>query len=159
VPFLHAEPLSWVSSGVRIFRGEDELTQLKITAIKSKGSFQLDGEEFTIEPKGFFQSEAVLKKGSSVIAKVKKNSVFRRRFEVSSAGHRLVLESKKWTGRDYVLLLGNQEVGWVRREGLTGKKIELEFPDEVPVVIQILLTYVVLSQARREAAAGAASGG
>ena len=156
--FLHAKPLGWASFGARILRGEEELTQLKITAFRSKGSFQLDGEEFTIEPKGFFLSSAVLKKGSSVIARVEKESAFKRRFEISSAGHRFVLASKRWTGRDYLLLLGKQEVGRVRREGFAGRKLKLEFPDDVPLFIQVLMAYVVLAQAKREASAAASSG-
>ena len=154
---LHAEPLGWASSGVRILSGEEELTQLSISAFKRKGSFDLDGEAFAIQPEGFFRSNAVLKKGGSTLARVRKSSILRRRFEISSAGHRLVLESRAWTGREYVLLLGSQEVGRVKREGLSGKKLLLEFPDDVPLFLQVLLAYVVVSQAKREAAA--ASGG
>lgn len=155
---LYAEPLGWTSFGVRILSGDEELTQLMVSAFKRKGSFELDGEAFTIEPEGFFRSNAVLKKGSSTLAKVTKPSFLRRRFEISSAGHRLVLESRGWTGREYVLLLGSQEVGRVKREGLSGRKLLLEFPDDVPMFLQVLLAYVVVSQAKREAAA-AASGG
>jgi hypothetical protein len=158
VAILHAEPLGWASFGVRILSGDEELTQLMISTFKGKGSFDLDGEAFTVEPEGFFRSNAVLKKGSSTIAKVRKPSILRRRFEISSAGHRLVLESRGWAGREYVLLLGSQEVGRVKREGFVGRKILLEFPDDVPLFLQVLLAYVVVSQAKREAAA-AASGG
>lgn len=154
---LHAEPMGWFSSSARLLAGDEELTELGITAFKSRGRFILDGEEFAIEPKGFFQTTALLKKGTAILARAEKPSAFRRRFEISSAGHRLVLESRSWTGRDYVLLLGNQEVGWVKREGMTGKKLRLEFPDEVPVFLQVLLAYLVLVQAKREAAAAAGS--
>jgi len=154
---LHAEPLGWATHGVRILSGGEEITQLKISAFKGKGSFFLEGEDFFIEPKGFFQSDAVLKKGTAIIAKVKKPSL-RRRFEISSAGHRLVLESQSWRGREYRLLLGTQEVGSVKREGFSGKRVLLEFPDDVPVFLQSLLIYIVASQAKREAAAAAAGG-
>ena len=153
---LHAEPLGWATSGVRILSGAEEITQLKISAIRGKGTFTLDGEEFYVEPKGFFQSSAVLRKGTAVIAKVMKPSFLRRRFEISSAGHRLILESRGWRGREYRLLLGPQEVGSVKREGFTGRKFLLDFPDDVPVFLQVLLVYVVASQAKREAAAAAA---
>jgi hypothetical protein len=55
-------------------------------------------------------------------------------------------------------LLGSQEVGGIRREGFTGRRLLLEFPDDVPLFLQVFLAYVVASQARRERAA-AASGG
>jgi hypothetical protein len=70
----------------------------------------------------------------------------------------LVLESRSWTGREYVLLLGSQEVGRIQREGFSGRKLLLEFPDDMPLFLQLFLVYVVASQARRERAA-AASGG
>ena len=155
---LHAEPLGWASSGVRILSGGQELTQLTISAFKGKGSFDLNGEAFAIQPEGFFRSNAVLKKGGSTLARVRKPSILRRRFEISSAGHRLVLESRGWRGREYVLLLGSQEVGSVKREGLTGRKLLLEFPDDVPHFLQVLVAYVVVSQAKREAAAATAGG-
>ena len=154
---LFAEPLSWASFGARILDGETELTELRITAFRGKGSFELEGEEFVIQPEGFFQSRAILKKGNSVIARVEKPSILRRRFEISSAGHHLRLESKGFMGREYTLFLGSQEVGTVKREGFVGKKLRLDFPDEVPLVVQVLIAYVVLTQARREAAAAAGS--
>lgn len=152
---LHAEPLGWFCSGVRLRRGDQELTELEITTFKSKGSFVLDDDEFVIEPKGFLQTSAVLKKGNAILARAEKPSAFRRRFEISSAGHRLTMESRSWAGREYVLLLGNQEVGWIRRKGMTGRSLQLEFPDEVPVFLQILLAYLVVVQAKKEAAAAA----
>ncbi len=155
---LRAEPLGWASAGVRVLSGEEEITELHISAFKGKGSFTLDGEEFTITPEGFFRSDAVLKKGTSVIAKAKKAGALKRTWDISSAGHRLTLDSRSWSGREYALLLGNQEVGRVKREGFAGRKVSLESPDEVPVFLQVFLTYIVVSQARREAAA-AASGG
>jgi hypothetical protein len=155
VAVLRAEPLSWATFGARILDGERELTQLRITAFKGRGSFELDGETFEIEPQGFLGSKAVLKKGSSIIARVNRPAILKRRFEISSAGHQLRLESTGWLGKEYVLYLGRQKVGTVTREGFTWRKLRLEFPDEVPVFVQILLAYVVLSQARREAAVAA----
>lgn len=155
MPVLRAEPLSWASSGVRILCGEEELTQLHVTPFRAKGSFELDGESYAIEPKGFFGSDAVLKRGSTVVARVKKEGALRRRFAITSAGHRLILVSSTWSGREYTLLVGNQETGRVKREGFAGRRMILDFPDEVPVVLQVFLTYVVAAQTRREAAAAA----
>jgi len=155
VAVLHAEPLGAISSGYRIVSAGEEITQLQISLFKGKGSFALREGEFNVGPMGFFRSDAVLKKGSSVIAKSKKSGALRRRFEISSAGHRLTLESQKWTGKEYKLLLGNQSVGTVKREGFAGRRVIMEFPDDVPVFLQVFLAFIVISQARREAAAAA----
>ena len=155
---LHAKPRGWASFGASILAGEEEVTDLEISTFKGRGRFHLEGEEFTVDPEGFFRSNAILKRGSMVMARARKTSLFRRRFEISSAGHRLVLEGRGWTGREYALLLGAQEVGKIRREGLAGRTLLLDFPDEVPLFLQIFLAFIVLSQAKREAAA-AASGG
>jgi hypothetical protein len=66
----------------------------------------------------------------------------------------LDLVSSSFWGREYVLVLGGEEVGTVRRSGLGGRKMRLEFPDEVPLILQVFLAYLVLCQAKREAAAG-----
>lgn len=152
---LRSEPLGWAGSGARIFSGDTEITQLKISAFKSRGSFMLDGAEYEVIPQGFLQSSAELKRGSTVIARVAKPSLIKRRFEITSAGHRIVLESRNWRGRKYVLLLGTQEVGSIEREGVSSRRLRFNFPDDVPTVIQILLAYLVIAQARREAAAAA----
>ena len=117
----------------------------------------MEGEEFTIEPQGFFGSGALLNKGSTVIARAHKASLFRRRFHITSAGHGLDLVSTSFWGREYVLLLGGQAVGSVSRSGFGGRRMTLEFPDEVPRFLQVFLAYLILCQAKREAAA--ASGG
>ena len=155
---LRAEPLSWISLGVRILSDDGEITQLSMSAFRNKGRFQLEGDDFTIEPEGFFGTDATLKKGASIIAKAKKAGAFKRTWEISSAGHRLNLESRSWTGREYALLLGNHEVGRVKREGLAGRRTRMEFPDDVPGFLQVFLAYIVISQARREAAAAAGGG-
>lgn len=150
---LRTEPLGWLSSGVRILADGQELSLLNISLVRSRGRFILDDEEFTVEPKGFFWSGAELRRGSTVIARAEKSSPFRRRFEITSAAHRMVLESRSWTGREYRLLLGQQEVGRIRREGWTGRKMELDFPEDVPRFLQLFLAYLALAQAKREAAA------
>jgi hypothetical protein len=153
VAVLHAEPLGLFSFGTRIRAGDQEVAQLKISFFRSSASFTLEGEVFDIEPMGFFGSNVVLKKGSSAIARVTKPNFLRRRFEVASAGHRFVLESLSWTGREYRLLLGTQPIGKIKREGFAGRRMALDFPEEVPLFLQVLLAYVVLAQAKRERAA------
>lgn len=145
-------------SGFASFAGMRSSPNSPFPHSRVRGGFDLGGETFTVEPEGFFRSHAILKKGGSTLARVRKPSLLRRRFEISSAGHRLVLENRGWRGREYVLLLGTQEVGRVKREGFSGRKLLLEFPDDVPDFLQVLLAYVVVSQAKREAAAAAAGG-
>lgn len=152
---LHAEPLGWISFGLRILDGDLEIARLEVSPFRKRGSFVLEGEAFEIEPVGFFRSGAVLKKGSSVVARVVKPKFYRRRFEVGSAGHRFVLESRGWAGREYELLLGAQPVGRIRRSGFAGRKLEMDFPDNVPLFLQLLLAYVVRAQASRERSAAA----
>lgn len=151
---LEAEPTGWASWNTLIKSDGGPVTELNISAWKSRGSFQLDGQDFTIEPRGFWLHNAVLQRGGTVVAKAEKPALMRRHWVISSAGHRLELESRSWTGRDFVLRLGNQEVGRITRQGMTGRKISLTFPDNVPEILQVFLTYIVLCQAKREASAG-----
>jgi hypothetical protein len=158
VALLRTEPAGWGSWSARIYSddrpGTLPLTELRISLLRSRGGFSLEGEEFTIEPEGFFGSGAILKKGSAVIARARKASLFGRRLRITAAGHPLDLVSSSFWGREYVLVLGGEEVGTVRRSGLGGRKMRLEFPDEVPLILQVFLAYLVLCQAKREAAAG-----
>jgi len=153
VATLQAEPLSWMRYHYSIRRNDEEITRLRITLFRNRGDFDLDGERFLLNPRGLLGREVEMIRGGSVMARASRPSLLWRRFDVSSAGHHLALESRSWTGRKYVLLLGNQEVGQVTREGWMGKKMEVDFPDDVPVALQVLLVYLVACQAKREAAA------
>ena len=153
---MEAEPTGWASWNTLIKSDGFPITELKVSAWKNRGSFQLDGLGFTIEPQGFWLQNAVLKRGGAVVARAEKPALLRRHFVVTSAGHRMELESRSWTGREYALLMGNQEVGTISREGMMGRKVTLRFPDDVPEVLQVFLAYIVLCQAKREAAATAA---
>ncbi len=153
MPVLRTEPTGWVSWGANVFLGDEHVTELQISFFRSHGRFELDGESFTVEPRGFFKPGADLRKGNAIIARAEKSSVTRRRFEITAAGHRLELESRSFFGREYALLLGHQEVGTIQRTGFLGRRCFLEFPDEVPVFLQVFITYLVLVQAKREAAA------
>lgn len=150
---LRTEPVRWGSWCVRVLRGEEMITELKISFFLSKGSFELDGDAFVVEPRGFFRHAAELKRGASVIARAEKSSLARRRFEIRAAGHRLDLESRSWLGREYALIMGGEEVGTIRRAGFLGRRCVLEFPDPVPLFLQVFVAYLVLTQAKREAAA------
>jgi hypothetical protein len=48
---------------------------------------------------------------------------------------------------------GRKRWGYLERTGFLGRECELELPDEVPVFLQVFIIYLVLSQAKREAAA------
>jgi len=150
---VKSEPTGWASWNARITTEDREVAILSISTFKNKGAVQLDGDDYTMEPHGVWGGAGVLRKGASVIAQAKKPSFFRRTFEISSAGHHFRLESRSWTGREYALVVGGQEVGRIHSHGLTGRKVEMEFPDEVPLVLQLFLLYLVLVQHKREAAA------
>ncbi len=150
---LRTVPAGWASWSVKVLSEDEELTELRISLFRSKGSFELDGATFTVDPKGFFRHDAELRRGASVIARAEKSSLTRRRFTVTSAGHHLELESRSLLGREYVLFLRDEEVGTIRRKGFLGRKCEMEFPDGVPVFLQLFLIYLALTQAKREAAA------
>jgi hypothetical protein len=123
VTTLRTEPTGWLSWNVEVLSGKTKLTELRISLFRSRGSFELDGVSFTIEPRGFFGHDAELRRGASVIARAEKVSLLRRRFTLTSAGHRLTLESRSFLGRQYALLLGKEAVGLPRADGLPGQGV------------------------------------
>ena len=153
MPTLEVEPTGWASWNALITSRGQPLTELTISTWKSRGAFELEGQAFTIEPQGFWHHNAELRRGSTIIAKAERKSALRRSWVLTSAGHGLTLETLSWRGREFVLLLGNQETGRVTRKGMTGRRLSLTFPEDVPEVLQIFLTYIVLCQAKREMAA------
>lgn len=154
---LRTEPLRWGSWSAAVLSGEETITELAISLFRSKGSFELDGERYFIDPEGFFGQRSVLRNGETTLARSEKPSFLRRRFTITSAGHHLELESRSFSGRNYALVLGGRDVGSIRVSGFLRRRLKLDFPDEVPMFLRVYLAYLVLWQAKTEAAA--ASGG
>lgn len=153
---LEAEPAGWTSWNARITSDGEEITELAVSVWRSQGSFRLDGLDYTVEPKGFWLTHAVLRVGPTIIARAERLAPLGRSWIIHAAGRRLVLESRTWTGREFGLRVGEKEIGKVTREGVTGRRMRLEFPDDLPVALQVFLAYLVLVQIKREAATVAA---
>ncbi len=154
---LRTEPRRWGSWSAVILSGEEKITELTISLFRSRGSFELAGERYSVDPQGFWGQRSVLRKGATTLARAEKPSFLRRSFSIRSAGYRLKLESRSWSGRNYALVVAGRDVGFIRKAGFGRRRLELEFPDEVPTFLQVYLAYLVLCQAKKEAAA--ASGG
>jgi hypothetical protein len=151
----HPFPWSWT---FRVLGEAGEIAALQISLFRSRGTFEVEGETFWAEPEGFFARVVTLRKGSTMIARAEMGSLLRRRFLVTSAGHRLSLESRSWLGREYELLMGGGPVGSVRARGFLGRRLTLELPERMPAFLAVFLAYLVLFQGKREASA-ASSGG
>ena len=156
MPILEVEPTGWASWDALVTADGAPIAELRISAWKSRGRFQLDGEDFTIEPSGFWLQNAVLKRGESVVARAERPALLRRQFSISSGSHRMALESRSWAGREYALQIGTQEAGRITREGFLGRKVTLRMAEDLPEALQIFLAYLVICQTKREAAAAAA---
>ena len=63
---LEAEPTGWASWNALIKSNGAPVTELSISAWKSRGSFGLDGQGFTIEPRGFWLHNAVMQRGDVI---------------------------------------------------------------------------------------------
>ena len=109
-----------------------EMATLHLSLFRSRGAFQVEGESFAAEPEGFFGRAVTLRKGGTVIARAEMASFFRRTFGVTSAGHRLSVESRSWLGREYEVLLGGEPVGSIHAQGFLGRKLTLELPERMP---------------------------
>jgi hypothetical protein len=82
----------------------------------------------------------------------------RRRHEIRTGGHRIVLEPRAWLARGYDVSVSSGVIGSISSQGWVSSSIQADLPRELGLLLRIFLVYLVLVARRRQAAAAAAGG-
>jgi hypothetical protein len=150
---LEAEPTRWWASTYAVREDGVPLTELSFRALREGGRFVLGGVPYTLRRErmaGDFLLEGL---DGAEVARARKPSAFRRRFELRHQGGALRIEPTSGWGRRYRVVDGGRQVGEVRRRSAFRRQVDTDLPDDLPRPVQVFVLWLVLLMFRRDEAA------
>ena len=155
---LTLRPKAWYSWDFRILKEGREIALLDQHWMRERASFTLDGSKYQIRRTSFLRSTFDFTKDGQVIATASKPKRLRRELEVRAGHERWTLRAVSAFRREFELVRGGLRIGGVEPESAFRRAGTADFPDLIPLPLQIFLACLVLLLWKREADAAAASG-
>jgi hypothetical protein len=151
---LQAAPTSWWGSRYAVRDDGEPLTELAFTSLREGGGFTLGGVPYTLRREGVAGNFVLQDPSGVAAAQARKESAFRRRFELEHPGGGLRVESTSVWGRSYrVLGPEGRQLGEVRWRSFWRREVDATLPDDLPRHIQVFVLWLVLLMIRRDEAA------
>ena len=152
---MQARPSHLFSWDFDLYLEGEFLAGFDMSWLREGGRFTYEGREYHLAREGFWSGDFALTVDEGVLALATKESAFTRRFVVRVGTRELVLEPASLFGRSFRLVENGSAVGHVLPEHWFARACTLEFPDELPVPVQVFLFWLVVLMWRREASAAA----
>ena len=145
---------SWFKWQFDVLDDNERVAFIDLKLFKEGAEMEIGGEPFRIYREGWVSGHFVLEAFRQEIARADKPSAFRRRFVVSFAGRRFILEAANPVGRTFVLHEEPKdgigvEVGrvapvkWFKRDAVAS------FDEDLPVAFDVFVIGLVLVMWKR----------
>jgi hypothetical protein len=133
------------------------LADFDMSWLQEGGHFTHGDKEYRLSREGFWSGDFLLTADQEVLARAAKSALVRR-FVVRTGDREFTLEPASVFTRSFRLFENGLIVGGVLPNHLFTRACTLEFPDDLPVPVQVFLFWLVALMWRR-AASDAAAGG
>ncbi|MBN1362486.1 MAG: hypothetical protein JW993_17955 [Sedimentisphaerales bacterium] len=153
---FEARPKSLFSWGYELRRGTLVVARMDMTWLSEGGSFTWEGIGYRLSRQGFWSGDFLLEGAGQIPARATKPSPFRRHFEVHVGPRVLALEAVSPLTRAFRLLENGSLVGAVTPRSFFSRCCTVDFPDDLPVPVQVFLFWLVVLMWRRAANSSAA---
>lgn len=150
---LDAEPTSWWGSTYKVSEDGVPLTELSLTNLREGGRFTLGGVPYTLRREGAGGDFVLADPSGVAIARARKPSAFRRRFELDHPDGSLRIESTSGWGRSYRVLGPEGQVGEVHRRSFWRRQARATLPADLQPPVQVFVLWLVILMFRRDEAA------
>jgi hypothetical protein len=147
---IQARPKHLFSWGFDLYLEGELLAGFDMTWLREGGCFTYGERQYLLSREGFWSGDFLLVTDQEVLARAAK-SAFVRRFVVRTAERELVLEPASPFTRTFHLVENGLIVGYVVPNHLFTRACTLEFPDDLPVPVQVFLFWLVALMWRRAA--------
>ncbi len=155
---LTAVRTRWFSWDFTVTDGERPVAHIEMSRWRERGVFAVQGVSYRVYREGRMSGDFLLRGSGTTVARARKPSAFRRTFLVEHEGQHYVLRKRSFFGRAFVLLRGDREVGSVSRVALFSRSAAIDLPADLPLAVQLFITWLVLIAWKRSARAAAAAG-
>jgi hypothetical protein len=151
---IEAVPKHIFSNDYILRASDGKLAELDVSSWRERAEFVLDGASYRLYRDGIV-GPFVLERDGEVIARARKPSVFRNRFEIDLPDGPCVLRKTSLSGRRFGVFVGDRAAGEMAQTGFFARRIRLSLAADWPDAIQIFLFWLALVIWNREAAAAA----
>jgi hypothetical protein len=148
---LELVPLRWLGWDFRVRSRGEELTTVRLTRLRDRGEFALDGQPHRIERTGSFPPTYRLERGGTTVARAEARGFFRRSFTVTAGERILTLRPTGLLGHGYRVEHGRAGLGEIRRLGVFTRRTAASFDGRIDPAVRILLLVLVQLHWRRRA--------
>ncbi len=141
---LRAAPVRPFSNKFSVHDGSEEVATLKIGWFSDNGFATVDGKDVRLSRERFFSGAFRLEIDGVVLARARKPSIFRNRFEVEIENARVHLDRESVISRSFVLRGGGETLGRIDPEFAFTRKARIDLPDDWPTALQLFVFWLVL---------------
>ena len=150
---LKAEPKNVLSSRYRLYDGEIDVGELRMSWVKERSEAVIDGHSVDMYREGTFSGAFILAANGSEIACAVKPSFWTSTFEVSFGNVTFELAKRGTFKSAFELRLEGTVVGSIERESIWKRTARANLPDDWPNALKVFILWLVLVIWQREAAA------
>jgi hypothetical protein len=136
-----------------IRRGDDIVATLVMRLLRERCTIDADGITVEGERAGLLKPVYTLRNGERTVATVRKTSTIRTRYALDLGGAEITIRQRGWTGRQFLVARGDEQIGSVRRRGWWGQHAEINLPPEWPLGLKIFVFWIIALAWRRQDAA------
>ena len=141
---MEAAPKHFLSSHYVIRNDGVVITELRVSSFRERARFEILGDDFELMRERPWGGEFMMKGDHRILARARKPSLFRSRFEVRVAGRAYEFVQVTGKGLTFVLVDGMQQVGQVYQPGTFTSRTIISLPSEWPVATRIFVFWLAL---------------
>jgi len=141
---LRIVPKSLFNWTFKIFQGGQPIAVIDRSMVREAGELILEEAYYKLYREGLINGRYLLERDDAIVAWAEKPSAFRNVFEVNYGEQRYVLKKKSAFLRLFLLELEGRTVGTMRPVRAFTRTAEADFPDHLPVAVQVFMVWLVL---------------
>lgn len=135
------------------------VAELNLALLREAAEITIEGAVHELRRQGRLSGAFELSHHGGVVARARKPSAWRNRFEVEHESRHYELEKESWWSRRYELRDASGPVGGVRPVHVFTRRAEIDLPDELTLPGKVFVTALVAFLWNRDASAAAGGGG
>lgn len=156
---LELSPTGLSGRRYTVSRDGEDIAHLSFGWVREGAEVTIDGAPHELRHEGLGSGAFELSHHGAVVARARKPSAFRKRFELEHEGRVYELAKESWWGRAFELRADGHRVGSVRPVHPFTRRASIDLPEELSLPVRVFAAALVALLWRRGASAAAAGGG
>jgi hypothetical protein len=152
---LTAAPRAWYSWRFNIAADGRTVAEIALHSWRERGGLTVEGHHYKAYREHLWSGAFILESNGAVLARAEKPSAFRREFVIAHAGTRWTLRAPSPLRRQFILMSGDLEVGFVRPDSVLRRTATVTLPSALPLAVSVFVVWLVILMWKRDSDAAA----